>query len=1032
MSEKFDPYHEWLGIPASEQPPHHYRLLAITVFEESATVIENAADQRMAHLRTFQTGKHVGESQQLLNEVAAAKICLLNPEKKAAYDQWLRQRLLPVKRVDFGPPERTGARATTEQPRSVQTGSSEAYAALDPALAAVLEAKKRSAPKITSGGAGKKPEPKTAVFIGAAVLTVAVVGLAVLWWAMGRGGTPIDEELTKADSAPPAKVAKDVLPESPEHSKNKTPLAASTPPEGESNAGVLKAAPVAKLPEPKVEEVEKTALAPDRMAEAALAAKDFAAEKPEPHPEPPKEQAPAKKIDPPSADEQKRLTHEIDDIYRIGEAKDQAAKTALARKLLEDGRKNEDKRAEQFVLLCRAEEIACDAGEAGLMEEAVEATAAAGFNIQPIQVESRLWERLVEHGSLVGTDQISAFSASCVKFAEEAVAGGAVDEAGNVLEAAGKVVAGQKRQAQIAQRAARTSTSRARNPAEKAAREKKAAQAQEELEEIDSALAALSDCLKGLQQARREYEAIRAAQARLKTAPDDPDACLAVGRWYCISQGDWDEGLKLLAKGSDGGLKSLAAEELTSKPSKAEQRVARGDAWWDLAEKADGKFRAAMRRRAGHWYQEALPDLAPGLEKAKVEKRLARAAEEPLPEAEGGPLGSRPPLAVAPFNERVAKQHQTRWARYLRVPVVQTNSIGMKLMLIPPGEFDMGSPMELIEEQSRAPGSDGWYRERLPIEGPRHRVRITKPYGLGATEVTQEQYQRVMGANPSEFQGDLKRPVEKVSWEDAVEFCWRLSEFPEEKGAKRRYRLPTEAQWEYACRAGNPAPSSFSPQRGPFSADWGERSLAENAWFNANSGWQTHPVGQKRANAWGLYDMYGNVWQWCEDRFGWDYYAKSPVDDPTGPPAGEERVGRGGSWFHPASRCRSAFREHPRPGERYHDWGFRICLVSVVAAVDAVNAKPLEEIAKIDRSSGLGVTITSAQWGGGDHWADVTERVKALLDAGGDIWATCRGMNADPTPRWRKGLKISYSKDGQKKDIYVDENSKVDSPDFRP
>ena len=103
------------------------------------------------------------------------------------------------------------------------------------------------------------------------------------------------------------------------------------------------------------------------------------------------------------------------------------------------------------------------------------------------------------------------------------------------------------------------------------------------------ALGALTDCAKGLQQARREHEAFQAAQERLKTAPDDPDACLAVGRWYCFYQGDWDEGLKLLAKGSDDALKSLAAEELASKPSKAEERVARGDAWWDLAEKAAGK-----------------------------------------------------------------------------------------------------------------------------------------------------------------------------------------------------------------------------------------------------------------------------------------------------------------------------------------------------------------------------------------------------------------------------------------------------------
>ena len=188
----------------------------------------------------------------------------------------------------------------------------------------------------------------------------------------------------------------------------------------------------------------------------------------------------------------------------------------------------------------------------------------------------------------------------------------------------------------------------------------------------------------------------------------------------------------------------------------------------------------------------------------------------------------------------------------------------------------MGSPKELIEEELRLHGGDGWYRDHLPGEAPQHRVRITKPYWLGVTEVTQEEYQRVMGSNPSKFQGDPKRPVEQVSWDDAVEFCRRLSELPGEKAAKRRYQLPTEAQWEHACRAGNPGPWSFSPPSGQLPAALEEKLLGEYGWFNANAGGQTHPVGQKRANVFGLYDMYGNVWEWCQDWYDKDYYAKSP------------------------------------------------------------------------------------------------------------------------------------------------------------
>ena len=297
-----------------------------------------------------------------------------------------------------------------------------------------------------------------------------------------------------------------------------------------------------------------------------------------------------------------------------------------------------------------------------------------------------------------------------------------------------------------------------------------------------------------------------------------------------------------MAKGSDDALKSLAAEELAAKPANVEERVVRGDKWWDLAEKADRKAKAAMRLRALHWYQEAMPELASGLAKLKVEKRIAQAADEPAPVASGRSDRVLPPLAVAPFNEKTAKQHQARWAKYLHVPVVQTNSIGMKLVLIPPGEFQMGSPKELIEEELRLHGVDNWYRDHLPGEGPQHRVRITKPYWLGATVVTQEEYQRVMGSNPSKFQGDPKRPVEQVSWDDAVEFCRRLSELPGEKAAKRRYALPTEAQWEHACRAGTTTRW--------YSGD-DEAGLADVAWFENERGRSDAPCGAEEGQCLG-------------------------------------------------------------------------------------------------------------------------------------------------------------------------------------
>jgi formylglycine-generating enzyme required for sulfatase activity len=231
-----------------------------------------------------------------------------------------------------------------------------------------------------------------------------------------------------------------------------------------------------------------------------------------------------------------------------------------------------------------------------------------------------------------------------------------------------------------------------------------------------------------------------------------------------------------------------------------------------------------------------------------------------------------------------------------------TNSIGMKLARIPKGTFTMGSPES----------EEGRYSD----EGPQHSVTISKDYYLGAYEVTQEQYQRIMGENPSAFKG-ANNPVETVSWEDAVAFCKKLSELPEEKAAGRVYRLPTEAEWEYACRAG-------STSRFGFGDNYSQ--LGSYAWFDANSSSTTQPVGGKTSNAWGLYDMHGNVWEWCADWKG--DYSTSAVTDPAGPATGSSRVLRGGSWYYVAAICRSAYRGRPVPSYRFHDSGFRVALSS--------------------------------------------------------------------------------------------------------
>ena len=283
---------------------------------------------------------------------------------------------------------------------------------------------------------------------------------------------------------------------------------------------------------------------------------------------------------------------------------------------------------------------------------------------------------------------------------------------------------------------------------------------------------------------------------------------------------------------------------------------------------------------------------------------------------------SAPAFAVAPFSAAVAKRHQRSWARHLRQRVVVTNSIGMKLTLIPPGEFVMGSPTTEPDRTNRE---------------TQHRVKITKPFLLGAHEVTQDQYQQVMGANPSKFvRKQLQRiqgnqiilgakpssptrrgcPVEQVRWQDALAFCRRLSAGAKEKSAGRIYRLPTEAEWEYACRAGTVTAFSFGGH---------ESGLLDHAWFEANANQVTHLVGQGKPNAFGLYDMHGNVTEWCADWFDATYYQVSPALNPPGPGNGRRHVQRGGGWDAIPRDVRSADRDGNPPLDRGVT-GFRVAV----------------------------------------------------------------------------------------------------------
>lgn len=269
-----------------------------------------------------------------------------------------------------------------------------------------------------------------------------------------------------------------------------------------------------------------------------------------------------------------------------------------------------------------------------------------------------------------------------------------------------------------------------------------------------------------------------------------------------------------------------------------------------------------------------------------------------------GMLGPAPDLGAVATGNPARPTLGRRWV----VP-----DLGMELAAVNPGEFRMGS-------------AEGGYDER-----PAHKVVLTKPFWIGTHEVTQSEYKSVMGVNPSRIEGD-RNPVEGVSWDDAVAFCRTLTEIEKQAGRLpegHRYRLPTEAEWEYCCRAGRRTPYSFGSSelklcRHANYCDSSNKHLA-HADPEADDGHaESAPVGSLQPNAWGLHDMHGNVLEWCLDWYA--VYPLGTVTDPTGPEAGPARVLRGGSWRSKAAECRSAARAGLPPDNRFNSVGFRVVL----------------------------------------------------------------------------------------------------------
>jgi formylglycine-generating enzyme required for sulfatase activity len=308
-----------------------------------------------------------------------------------------------------------------------------------------------------------------------------------------------------------------------------------------------------------------------------------------------------------------------------------------------------------------------------------------------------------------------------------------------------------------------------------------------------------------------------------------------------------------------------------------------------------------------------------------------------------------PKPAIAPFDAAQARRHQEEWAKYLQIDVEYTNTLGMQFVLIPPGEFTMGSTAAEIEAALKdvSPDDKHWQRS-CKSAAPQHKVILTQPIYLGVNEVTQAEYEKVMGANPSHFapmglgkeavagMEMADHPVESVSWNDAAEFCAKLSQLEKFKPFYFRagetitpldgtgYRLPSEAEWEFACRAGTAAKYWIGDQ---------QEDLMQAGWFTGNSGERTHAARELKANPYGLYDIHGNVWEWVQD--GWEptfygQFQEKPAINPSVPfHALPQRVLRGGGWGYAASACRSSNRGTHLPTQLGSLLGFRVSLVAL-------------------------------------------------------------------------------------------------------
>lgn len=684
-SPKFDAYHTWLGIPPEDQPPNHYRLLGIKPFEDDAAVIEHAADQRMAYLRTFQTSRHSEASQEMLNQVSAAKLCLLNPPAKARYDEQLRRLLPAAPRPASGPPPPRqpvdeNLSAMFQQVQADEGGPGWGLPAarrrrgklplvlgcsglgllmLVMAIAFALSGGRRPPPAKTSLVFDWPAEERQGVILSVdgrelrfptdgrpltlrcrpgkheihatrlgykpfARLVTLKAGeckrieacwlrpthLVLVWPAAEREAAKLEVDGTFQDLSELAvhsgpeelKVALDAGPHRVRACRPGFRLFEKTVKIVEGKDLRLRPVwtPLSSEPGPSS---SKGPHSQDGTSEEDRSLADLLREVEGPGAEadleaagteaafPAAESLPAETRAPvPSAEQRAQLARQVEESHRLARAASAAEKLQQARKLFQLGQLATKGSPEQFVLFSKAMELARDGGDAELTFDAVDAIAVQ-FDVDPLQAKSKLLPRLLE--TATGTVRFRCLMQAALDLLDRAAAEHRGRLAMTIAELADRAAQGPQGEPFRARVAARHA----------------------EVREL-----------------YQRWQAFQQALATLRDQPQDAQANLVAGRWYCLREEDWRRGLPLLGRSSDARLRAAAAEEQTSPPGGPLEQVKLADTWWTLAEGEEGWAKEALQRHAATWYQRAQPKLTQAGVRTRVAERLSMVTGVRVPE----------------------------------------------------------------------------------------------------------------------------------------------------------------------------------------------------------------------------------------------------------------------------------------------------------------------------------------------------------------------------------------------------------------